>query len=42
MEDFEKDKKDLKNNGMKQPVLEEELNNPQKHKLHLLVAFYMI
>lgn len=40
MEDFEK--KELKNNAVKQPVLGGKLNNPQKNKLNLLVAFYMI
>lgn len=42
MEDFEKGKKELKKDGVKQPALGGELKNPQKIKLNLLVAFYMI
>jgi len=42
MEDFEKDKKELRNDGVKQPVLGGELNNPQKNKLNVLIAFCMI
>lgn len=42
MEDFEKDKKEPKNDGVKQPALAGELNNPQKNTLNSLVAFYTI
>lgn len=42
MEDFEKNKKEPKNDEVKQPALGGELNNPQKNTLNSLAAFYMI